>query len=462
VEVIHEARALMTTPAMLVLLGPLLVACWCGTASAQPATPAAAESRPMPAVLTATAEAVYRAAQPRLLQIRTLVEGTGQQATIGSGFVVTAEGLAITNYHVVSQHALEPQTYRMEYAAPDGSSGPIRLLAIDVPNDLAVVQLDKGGWPFFEFNERALDGTLAKGERVYSMGNPLDLGFTIVEGTYNALVERSYNERIHFSGSINPGMSGGPAVTVDGRIIGVNVAKELGGEQVSFFVPAKFAAALLERARKGSLLDSANTRREIGRQLGEWQAGLHRALADKGMRSTPLGPYLAPESAAPWFTCWSSTNADEIPKPRALTSTTSCRMQAWMFVSGEVTTGNMIFNNVYVRSDELHPLQFASYLSGYVGNAWVSTGRESKRHTRERCHEEFLDAGDGTEKPVLRAVWCARAYREFEGLYDVTFVTVTQDRDREALVTRLSVTGVSYENALDLAGRVVGGVSWAK
>jgi serine protease Do len=443
-------------------LVPMLVAFSWVNAWAQPASSFAPESRPAPAVLTATAEAVYRAAQPRLLQIRTLVDGTGQQASIGSGFVVTAEGLTVTNYHVVSQHALEPQTYRMEYAAPDGSSGPVRLLAIDVLNDLAVVQLDKGGWPFFEFNPRALSGEMPKGERIYSMGNPLDLGFTIVEGTYNALVERSYNERIHFSGSINAGMSGGPAVTVDGRIVGINVAKELSGEQVSYLVPAKFAAALLERARKDSPLDSANTRREIGRQLGQWQEGLHRALADKGMRSTTLGPYVATESAAPWFTCWSDTNADEIPKPRALSRSTSCRMQSWMFVSGEVTTGNLTFNNVYVHTDELHPLQFSSYLSGYLGSPWVSTGRESKRHTRERCHEQFVDPGEDGDRPVVRAVWCARAYREFEGLFDVSFVAVTQDRSTEALVTRLSITGVSYDNALALARRLLGGIAWAK
>ena len=59
------------------------------------------------------------------------------------GFVVTADGLALTNYHVVSQYALEPSTYRLEYVAPDGSRGPLKLQAIDVVNDLAVVRLDK-------------------------------------------------------------------------------------------------------------------------------------------------------------------------------------------------------------------------------------------------------------------------------------------------------------------------------
>jgi S1-C subfamily serine protease len=53
------------------------------------------------------------------------------------------------------------------------------------------------------------------------IGNPLDLGFTIVEGTYNGLVDKSYDERIHFSGSINPGMSGGPVAAATGASSGV-------------------------------------------------------------------------------------------------------------------------------------------------------------------------------------------------------------------------------------------------
>ena len=177
--------------------------------------------------VSSTADRVYASARPRLLQIRTLLESAGRQASLGSGFLISADGLAITNYHVVSQYALEPATYRLEYAAPDGSHGTLKLRAIDVVDDLAVVQLealdDKLGRPFFDFNVRALDGTLPKGQRIYSMGNPLDLGFTIVDGTYNGRVERSYNERIHFSGAINPGMSGGPVVTADGEIVGVNV-----------------------------------------------------------------------------------------------------------------------------------------------------------------------------------------------------------------------------------------------
>lgn len=216
--------------------------CWAacgavGPASARPEVP-----------LSSAAERIYSDARPRLLQIRTLVTAAGRQSSVGSGFLVRAGGYAITNYHVVSQYALEPESYHMEYSAADGSKGPLTLIAVDVANDLALVKLDHAGFPFFNFDPAAVDGKLLKGERVYSMGNPLDIGFTIVEGTYNGLVERAYNDRIHFSGALNPGMSGGPAVNAGGRIVGINVAKSLRGDLVSFLVPARFAAQLLARA----------------------------------------------------------------------------------------------------------------------------------------------------------------------------------------------------------------------
>src|SRR5690349_14669421 len=220
-----------------------------------PAQPVPAPVPPEPPLMpptpnvSAAAESIYAVARPGLLQIRTLVEAAGRQSSIGSGFLVSADGLAVTNYHVVSQYALEPKTYRLEFARPDGSQGALKLVAIDVANDVAIVKLDGTDLPHLEFDKAALEDKSPRGERLYAMGNPLDLGFTIVEGTYNGFVEKSYNARVHFTGAINPGMSGGPAVTAAGKVAGINVAKRLDGELVSFLVPASKASALFERAK---------------------------------------------------------------------------------------------------------------------------------------------------------------------------------------------------------------------
>lgn len=424
-----------------------------GNARNAPSTPAS------PLVMSSAAEAVYAQAKPRILQIRTLLDSAGRQSTIGSGFLVSADGLAVTNYHVISQYALEPKTYRLEYAAPDGGKGGMKLLAIDVANDLAVVKLDlagrtdAGAMPYLEFDRRAIADELPKGERIYAMGNPLDIGFTIIEGTYNGLVDKSYDERIHLSGAINAGMSGGPVTNAEARIVGVNVAKRTDAEQVGFLVPAKFAARLIEAAKNNPPLDVAKTREEISRQLQTWQAAFYKQLTGQGFKSARYGPYLGLESAARWMNCWANTNANAVPKARFLKNTTNCNSQTGLFISNSIYTGNVSLNFSWYQATDLNAFQFSRLLTqpsyGGFSGGWGRGG--DKRLTEQQCRHDFI-AGD-EKRPVVRATWCARAYREFEGLYDVTVIALTQDRGKEALQAQLRMQGVSWDNANAMAKR---------
>lgn len=406
-----------------------------------------------PASVSTAAERVYATAPPRLLQLRSLVTGAERPSSTGSGFLVAPDGLAITNYHVVSQVAFDPKTYRLQYIAADGNRGDATLLAIDLANDLAVVRVDKRDAPFFQFDDVAMTGGLPKGERLYSMGNPLDLGFTINEGIYNGLVERSYNERMHFTGALNPGMSGGPAVTAEGLVVGVNVARRTGGaELVSFLVPARFAATLLQRVRDEKT-PPQDFRTEIGRQLAAWQAGLYRAFGDSGFRAIAFGSYQAPEAAAPWFTCWAQTNAGAIPKPRASINATDCRSDTSLFVANDLTTGAIQLRHSYVTSADLNQFQFAAVLSRQSQPSLAGGSSFRKWYTSQRCHEDFVAAAAPPNHPPLRVVWCAQAYREFDALYDVTLTAVTEDHGTEALVSRLTLQAVGYGDAIALSKR---------
>jgi serine protease Do len=404
-------------------------------------------------------ERIYDAARPRLLQVRTLLTSADRQSSIGSAFLVSADGLAITNYHVVSQYALEPGTYRLDYSAADGRKGSLQLLAVDVADDLAVVKVDHPEAEFFGFDDQALAGVLPKGQRLYAMGNPLDLGFTIVDGTNNGLVERSYQQRIHFSGAINPGMSGGPAVTEDGRVVGINVSKQLGSDLVSFLVPAQFAAALVKQATGRPVPDPKSFEAEIGRQLSAWQDGMYRAVIDAGFRDVDSGPYQAPESSAPWFTCWARTNENAVPKPRAIDNTTGCNTSTSLFIADDFNTGLILVSHAHLKGVDLNPFQFASFAS--ASHPAIGIGAYHRKWQAEQeCHEDFVQNEPAAEHPALRVVWCARPYRKFDGLYDVLVQAMTQDRADEALVSRLNLQAISYDNALALTKRFLDGIRW--
>jgi serine protease Do len=86
---------------------------------------------------------------------------------------------------------------------------------------------------------RPADEPMPRGARIFSLGNPLDVGFAVAEGNYNGPVERSFLRHAVLRRLAQPGMSGGPALDDQGRLIGVNVAARRDGEQVSFLVPAE-------------------------------------------------------------------------------------------------------------------------------------------------------------------------------------------------------------------------------
>ncbi|HET8704867.1 MAG TPA: serine protease, partial [Pseudomonadales bacterium] len=144
------------------------------------------------------ANELYRTWQPSIYQIRIMENTSKDKTAIGSGFQISSDGLIATNYHVVSFAVDAPERYKMEFVGYDGATGPLKLIAVDVVHDLAIVKQEqpRSDTPFIPLSQQPT----TQGTRLYSMGNPHDLGMAVVEGTYNGLLNRSLYERIFFSG----------------------------------------------------------------------------------------------------------------------------------------------------------------------------------------------------------------------------------------------------------------------
>jgi len=126
-------------------------------------------------------------------------------------------------------------------------------------------------------------------------------------------------------------------------------------------------------------------------------------------------------------------------------------------VSDRILTGRVEITYSYLKAVELNAFQFAKELS-QRSMGYGFDGRAGKRLTTQECRDDFVAATAG--KPPLRATWCMRAYREFEGLYNVTLIALTQDRDREALMATLTMQGVSHANAVALGRRFLEAIQW--
>lgn len=388
--------------------------------------------------------------------MRVLVAGSASQASAGSGFAITPDGLIVTNYHVISQLVQEPDRYRAEYLRTDKVEGTLDVLAIDVQHDLALVRAaaPAGGTTAWATVTLAPDSSLVQGDRVYSLGNPLDLGFAISEGTYNGLPERSLYPHLLFTGAMNPGVSGGPALDESGRVVGVNVAGYgRSAELTNFQVPVRFVRALLERAApriaatRPPLPDVL--RADLRQQLVAHQALMLDGLNSAQWKTQPLGPYRVPVIPENLARCWGDVSKSDNRNYRLESS--RCNLASARYVSSVLQVGSVSTQHEVLTAERLGPLRLASMRSQSLANETASLGHQTRERTAPRCSESFVQ----NSTLPLRVVVCVRAYRKLEGLYDITTWAITLDSAREGLESVLRLQGVDHERGLAESRRFV-------
>jgi S1-C subfamily serine protease len=180
------------------------------------------------------------------------VGGTG----VGSGIVLTADGYALTNRHVV-----EGSTSLVATTA-DGTEYPATIVTVSETQDLALVKIDATGLKPATIGPSA---RIEVGQTAIAIGSPLGTYTeTVTKGIVSALdrtitVQDEQTGRpvtlkglIQTDAAINPGNSGGPLLNAIGQVIGVNTATASSAEGLGFAIPIDEAASLIAQARAAS------------------------------------------------------------------------------------------------------------------------------------------------------------------------------------------------------------------
>lgn len=389
------------------------------------------------------------AARDAVVQIRGFFDKSESSAFHGSGFAVDDGRRIVTNYHVVAQVVLYPRQYRLEYLTSDGLKGPLRVLAIDVRNDLAIVAASDLELPHLTLRSEIP----AQGERAWSIGFPLNLGLTITEGVANGLVENSIEQRIHYTGAINGGMSGGPALDRRGRVYGVNVSLVTGGQLVGFVVPAKHIPALLARA-KTPLEQSQSAqqlRQRVTAQVLAYEAEVLEAQPETNGKQRVRG-YSLPTQISRHVEC--STIDERSPHVRMRVETVSCWMPSRILAQPGVYVAGLSVQHRILKSAGLHPLQFERQV-----NRLAASPRRAgaPAHVAPFACRNALVSLDGFD---ARISTCVRQYRLFAGLYDFDVTVVGIDDSSEALVSRLTLVGVGFDTGRRIMERYLGALQW--
>jgi Do/DeqQ family serine protease len=176
--------------------------------------------------------------------------------SLGSGVIVSPDGLVVTNAHVIKGSG----EAEIKVALADKRELDAKLILMDERADLAVLRIDaKETFPHLQFVD---SDTIEVGDIVLAIGNPFGVGQTVTTGIISALARTAVGNSdaqyfIQTDAAINPGNSGGALVDMTGRLVGINTAifSRSGGSQgVGFAIPANLVKPFVESAVTGQEL----------------------------------------------------------------------------------------------------------------------------------------------------------------------------------------------------------------
>ena len=169
------------------------------------------------------------------------------QNSLGSGVVVSGDGLVVTNHHVIKNAS------EITVVFADRREFDAKLIGSDERTDLAVLRIDPGGQELPWLRVRDSDD-LEVGDLVLAIGNPFGVGQTVTSGIVSALARTAagisdFGFFIQTDAAINPGNSGGALISLDGRLVGINTAiysRGGGSIGIGFAIPSNMVAMVID------------------------------------------------------------------------------------------------------------------------------------------------------------------------------------------------------------------------
>ncbi len=222
---------------------------------------------------------------------------TREAQSLGSGFIISADGFVVTNNHVIAPGAKGATVESITVTLSDRKEYKARLVGRDPASDLAVLKIEATNMPFVRFGNSS---NARPGDWVIAIGEPFGLGGTVTAGIVSAVHRATgqpgaYDRFIQTDAAINQGNSGGPMFNLAGDVIGINsqIFSQSGGNiGIGFAIPADEAKPVIDQLMKGQKIQ----RGYLGVGIGPVNDDVAAALGipkDKGeiiARVEPDGP----------------------------------------------------------------------------------------------------------------------------------------------------------------------------
>lgn len=217
-----------------------------------------------------------------------------KQKSLGSGFIVSADGFIVTNNHVVADADAIHVT--MDDSSGKSQRFTATLIGADEETDLALLKIaSKSRLPFLEFGN---SDDLKVGEWLLAIGNPFGLDHTVTAGILSAkgrnIRSGPFDNFLQTDASINPGNSGGPLLNMAGQVVGINTAIIASGQGIGFAIPSNMAARIIDQIKDGKKV----SRGWLGVSIQDVDENTSRALGLENASGALVGKVMEDEPAA--------------------------------------------------------------------------------------------------------------------------------------------------------------------
>nr|WP_294509821.1 DegQ family serine endoprotease [uncultured Bilophila sp.] len=216
------------------------------------------------------------------------------QRSLGTGFLISADGYIVTNNHVVA--GADTVLVNLQGSTGKDHSLKAQVIGTDEETDIALLKVKADTpLPFLNFGD---SDKMEVGEWVLAIGNPFGLGHTVTAGILSAkgrnIQSGPFDNFLQTDASINPGNSGGPLINMEGKVIGINTAIIASGQGIGFAIPSSMAERIVNQLKQ----DKKVSRGWIGVTIQDVDENTAKALGLPKATGALIGSVMPDEPAA--------------------------------------------------------------------------------------------------------------------------------------------------------------------
>ena len=373
--------------------------------------------------------------RPSLIDINLNLSRVDSLSARGSGFLAGRQDWIITNFHVVDRKLHRYADHRLLVLGSKGQRFNARIIAVDVAADLAILQSDH---PLPGAVLKPYIEPLTKGEKLYAYGKSKGNDFKVSAGSFKKNIADGSVTELIFTGKLEAGMSGGPVLDEQGRLVGVNQSITLDFPYESRLVNAVDVQKILIKAAQSPYGNSDTAIADMIQQYRDMTAFEVDAITKPNKPKDWLGPFgvLTTDNICDHQLFSLADERFEIYRLKCETSNDDASV-------GEMNLGAIELRHYWMISrggSAWRAAAASKYMMEYLRKVPEPESREQgawtcqfKRHTN-------------TQNLKVDVQTCSRPYLRLPGLFDYRLRAALEVTDHESMVSALEADGIDPKN----------------